>query len=231
MNETLELKNEQREGLEDSPFSRFANVLQDIYESRERRIVEKTADKLGIPEKMASLEARLRSMESDNRSLLDLLSERLPKMNGLDDLLAQHSKLLDGFMDSRVMDLFRGIIPVLDRVEARLYVLTNLIRTRKYLSTEATELVSFLKGVRIELIALLSANGIEQFATGEKTFSGKHHQATKFVTSDDPSLDGTIFRSLKPAYRRNGTVIRPEIVEVYRYEKDGGKELQKCQIQ
>ena len=210
----------------ESPPGKLAAALQKFFETCCSKVAEKTAEELEQSKKIASIESRLSELESENRQMYDLLGDRLPKMSGLDELVAQHTRLLEGFLDERVMDLFRGIIPVLDRVEARLYVLTGLIRSRKLPAQEALELFSFLKGVRIELVSLLSANGIEQFTTGKKTFSGKHHQATKFVTCDDPSLDGTIFRALKPAYRRNGTMIRPEIVEVYRYEDNGGKEIE-----
>jgi molecular chaperone GrpE (heat shock protein) len=219
------LKNNEAPDIGESPPGKLASALQKFFEACCSKVAEKTAKELEQSKKITSIESRLGELESENRQMYDLLGDRLPKMSGLDELVAQHTRLLEGFLDERVMDLFRGIIPVLDRIEARLYVLTNLIRSRKLPARETLELLSFLKGVRIELVSLLSANGIEQFTTGKKTFSGKHHQATKFVTCDDPSLDGTIFRYLKPAYKRNGTMIRPEIVEVYRYEDNGGKEI------
>ncbi len=167
---------------------------------------------------LALFQARLDKLETIAESIRNVLSERLPKMSGLDDLHRQHAKLLDDFWSRQVESLFRGIVPVLDHIDGRLWALETKPIPSADSDTVVSEVSKFIRGIKVELLALLASHGIEPFHTGDATFSGKHHQAVKFIKANEASLNGVIARRLRPGYRSDDRVIRQELVEAYQFD-------------
>jgi len=178
---------------------------------------DQTLSKSDKSQEIQALQNGLQSLESEIRQIRVTLGERLPRMSGLDELLNQHSKLLEDSWSQRVKDLFRGVVPILDRIEGRLYVLKERLVPQAVSRSPIVELSGFIKGIKLELLALLASQGIEPFITNDEDFSGKNHNAVKLIEAHSKSIDGKIAKRLHPGYRREGITLRRELVEVYRY--------------
>jgi molecular chaperone GrpE len=195
-----------------------------LVQASEQTIEEKVSNKI------ESLISSLVQLSTDVAEVRKNLSEKLPAMAGLDDLLKQHAKLDEDAFSRQVETLFRGLVPILDRIDGRLRALSD----KPTPDTNPAEVVSsgskFIKGIKIELLALLAAQGIEPFTTGHTSFSGKHHHAVKSISTDLAHRDAKIAKQLKPGYSRDGRVIRHELVEVFRFNdsQTKRKENQLC---
>jgi len=166
-------------------------------------------------EDLNALRDGLESVREEIRQIRETLGERLPKMAGLDELHAQHTRLLEDFWSRQVDTLFQGLVPILDRIEGRLWALNTRVPEETDYKSLPSEVAKFVKGIKVELLALLATHGIEPFTTGDDSFSGKWHQAVRFVKTNESSLEGAIVKRLRCGYRSNGRIIRQELVEVY----------------
>ena len=202
----------------------LARALEEVCTSCSRDAVAGVLQGLPMQKIFASLETKLTAAGADTSRVLGLLAERLPTMAGLDELIQQHSRLLEGFLNESVVRLFRAIIPVIDRLDSSAREFSDLNQHIPP-SDFVLELQHLLDGVRTELLAVLASHGIEPFASGENLFTGKQHQAVGFVPCEDSARDGTICRVVKRGYRHDGVVLRPEVVEVYQYDKTSKQEI------
>ena len=65
---------------------------------------------------------------------------------------------------------------------------------------------------------LLVRQGFELYHTDEDTLDRALHSVQKTVITDDPELSGRIARRIRKGVRYDGRVVRPEVVDVYRYK-------------
>lgn len=76
--------------------------------------------------------------------------------------------------------------------------------------------LNYLKSLPDDLIELLENNGVELYSEEGDSFNPRVQRAKKIVPTEDPALNNTIAERLERGYRWNGSVLRPEMVSVYR---------------
>lgn len=76
--------------------------------------------------------------------------------------------------------------------------------------------------VRGTVLDTLARNGAEQIASEDDAVDRTVHKVVRMVTTDDPAEDRRIAARLRPGFRWNDRVLRPEWVNVYRYQASTG---------
>ncbi|MEE6258120.1 nucleotide exchange factor GrpE [Plantactinospora sonchi] len=66
---------------------------------------------------------------------------------------------------------------------------------------------------------VLARSGVEPFTVEDDVLDRGHQQAISVVPTDDPAANRRIAQRLRPGFRWNGKVLRPEWVTVYRYTR------------
>lgn len=163
---------------------------------------------------LARIEDRLENLEGAIGEISTALRDRLPKMAGLDELHEQHAKLVSGFFEQQCEAVYGSLIPVLDRLDARMAAL-EFFDVEKSVEELLTETARLLKGAKVEMLTALASYGLEPFQTRGTRFVPASQQAVSMLKCECASRDGCIARRLRPGYRHGNKVIRPELVEVY----------------
>lgn len=76
----------------------------------------------------------------------------------------------------------------------------------------------YLRGIPDDLLDILELNGVETYEEEGETFNPRTQKAMKSVVTDNPDLNKHIAKRLRPGYRWNGSILKPELVQIYKYE-------------
>jgi len=117
-----------------------------------------------------------------------------------------HERILQPF----VMD----IIDFYDQIEAQL----NYIAARTTGVQPQDQLTNLLHAILQGMVTILARHGIEIFTTALPTFQHEEQKVIQVVTTDNLAQDMHIHRRLRKGFRYQDRVIRPEWVEIYRFQ-------------
>lgn len=79
------------------------------------------------------------------------------------------------------------------------------------------KLFRYLEAIPGDLEDIFHWQGVKPFSTSEGGFDPARQRALKKIPTDNPDLDKSIARSIRPGYEWEGKVIRQEMVAVYIY--------------
>lgn len=78
---------------------------------------------------------------------------------------------------------------------------------------------AYLRGIPDDLVDILDQNGVDIYREDTEVFNPRTQKAMKSVLTDDPEQHKHIAKRLRPGYRWNGTILKPELVQIYKYEE------------
>lgn len=103
-----------------------------------------------------------------------------------------------------------------------LSTITLIDDTNTFLSkleeNESRKAEKYLRGIPDDLADILEQNGVEIYEEEGDVFNPRTQRAMKSIPTDKPELDKTIVRRLRRGYRWQGVVLKPELVQIYKYE-------------
>jgi molecular chaperone GrpE (heat shock protein) len=76
----------------------------------------------------------------------------------------------------------------------------------------------YLRNIPDDLKDILDLNGVEQYESDGDVFNPRTQKAIKTISTDDPALEKHIARRLRPGYRWNGSILKTEVVYIYKFE-------------
>ena len=100
--------------------------------------------------------------------------------------------------------IVRELLPILDSLDQAI----------AGSSDSDTNLVSGLKLIREQILALMKRHGVERIATVGETFDPHLHEAVAQVEVENGRADRSIVEELHVGYTMHGKVIRPAMVKV-----------------
>ncbi len=141
----------------------------------------------------------------------------------IDNLHQELQAYREGIIKKHLHTVVTDIIKVIDDIRK---FATHYEKSMESLNPAESlkEVLSFLSGIASDLEDIFSWEGIEPFRCEEKTFDSTRQRLISKVETDDPALDKQVAESLRPGYIWDGKIIRPEMVSVYVYAENTGKE-------
>jgi molecular chaperone GrpE (heat shock protein) len=76
----------------------------------------------------------------------------------------------------------------------------------------------YLRGIPDDLIDILESNGVELFESESEIFDPRTQKVIKTVPVNDAMLEKHIVRHVRPGYKWNDSILKPEIVIIYKFE-------------
>ena len=124
--------------------------------------------------------------------------------------------------------IFQAVISVLDRLYQENAKTKRLLDQHVdsqdwQATTHLGQVLEARKADEAELTNVLANFSVEPFRHPGDRVDASHQKAIQVVKTPDPGLHGHIARRLRPGYRRNGTILRRELVSVYVKEDQKGK--------
>jgi molecular chaperone GrpE (heat shock protein) len=123
-------------------------------------------------------------------------------------------------LDQHRQGVFRmQLRPVLLDLVAMYDDISQLINSSEYPPVT----VQVLELVRDTVMHTLGRNGAEQIPSEGDIFDRTVHKVVRMVPTEQPEADRRIAARLRPGFRWNDRVLRPEWVDVYRYNASAGE--------
>jgi molecular chaperone GrpE len=87
----------------------------------------------------------------------------------------------------------------------------------KDLASASTQMVQNLESFQETIEETLRRNGVDAFTLEESTFVASKQRILKVIDTTDPAQDKQVVRRVRKGFEYEGRVLRPEIVEIYKY--------------
>ena len=174
-----------------------------------------------------------RTLETDRRRSAEVL-ERLNQfiesgqnadhlqqvVAGLHDECRQHR---ERFYDREVLlPLLRGVINVIDRASGEIKSLKGLRGNSLDAGRRWKEVVDYYisarRADRLELGNLLARYGVDCYRCPENQFNSRMQKCVKITPTHKKKREGLIAGRMRPGYRREEVIVRPEWVDVYMFK-------------
>lgn len=160
---------------------------------------------------------RLDRIATEQASLRELFHTRLRndevQNRSLDRLLAELTDYKADFVRRRMLPLLREVIDCHDLAhrESRRLSGTSAVHPETEAARKSLEVVAQM------LRDLLSRHDVESYEADGPDFDPKSQQCTRTVPTSEAALDKRVAESIVPGFRSEGTLLRRELVAVYRH--------------
>jgi len=78
----------------------------------------------------------------------------------------------------------------------------------------------YLQGIPEDLVTMLEDHDVELYRdTDSETFNPRTQRVLRIVPTDDAALEKKIAQRVRPGYRWKGKTLQPEMVNIYKYNK------------
>lgn len=85
-------------------------------------------------------------------------------------------------------------------------------------------LLKFLEDIASDIEDLFSWQGVVPFTCGTQYFDSTRQRVVKKIETFDPDMDKKVAASIRPGYKLDDKVLRPEMVTVYVYNNESAQE-------
>lgn len=161
----------------------------------------------------------LENVKKQLNNLANLFDERIRydeyKNNLFDNMHKELTDYRNEAHEKNIVSISLDIIQLMDAY-------TKIIR--KFEEAEPTEenykrLTSNFYGILEDLNDVLYRQSIESYQSQDNLVDVKKQKIISNVETDDITLDNTIAERIAPGYEKNGKIIRPEKIAIYKYKK------------
>lgn len=128
-----------------------------------------------------------------------------------------HKELMDyknGLVTQIINNILLDIIQLIDSNDKTL----KMFEQKEFSEENYNKLINTLKGVTEDLTDILYRQSVEPFSI-EETVNVKKQKIIKTISTSDKELDNKIAMNLAPGYEKDGKVIRPERIAIYKYKE------------
>lgn len=173
-----------------------------------------------LTDQIAALAKRIQAAEERHESVITNLGQLRTEDRLLTDMHDQCRALQEHFHEREVlMPIFRTLIGVADRCRSGAAKMRATLEAQSGLELDVVlavrHVIEAREADRIELEALLATFGVEPYRHEGDRFTASLQKCVRRVPTSRQEQHETIAARALPGYRRHGTVIRPECVEVY----------------
>lgn len=136
------------------------------------------------------------------------------KANLFDNL---HKELMDyknGLVTQIVNNILLDIIQLIDSNNKTI----NNFKQKEFSEENYNKLINIIKGISEDLTDILYRQSVEPFSITEDV-NVRKQKIIKIIPTNDKALDNKIESSLAPGYEKEGKVIRPERISIYKYKE------------
>lgn len=183
----------------------------------------------GAPPEMGTVETIPESQEFDLQHHLDDIQTQLAQLKAefsgkikydghkdeiIDKLHQELQEYKQDIVKKHILSIVLDVVKVADDIRKWIAYFRSLDVSQR----DPVKLFRYLEAIPSDLEDIFYWQGVKPYASREGVFDPAKQRTIKKITTDDPSKDKTIAKSLRPGYEWEGKVIRQEMVAVYVYE-------------
>lgn len=202
-----------------------------VTDNVDQQSMEALSSSVNSPSKSADAEtsstANILAIEEVTRSLQLLMAE-MQRLREDFDTKVKYDESKERLIDSLHRELqvyreglhFKILKPVFIDLIAMYDDLGKLIDAMlaKDLASASSQMVQNLGSFQETIEETLRRNGVDGFTIEESTFLASKQRILKVLDTSDPVQDKQVARRVRKGFEYEGRVLRPEIVEIYKYK-------------
>jgi molecular chaperone GrpE (heat shock protein) len=132
----------------------------------------------------------------------------------IDKLHQELQEYKQDIVKKHILSIVLDVVKVADDIRKWIAYFRSLDVSQR----DPVKLFRYLEAIPSDLEDIFYWQGVKPYTNREGIFDPAKQRTIKKITTDDPSKDKTIAKSLRPGYEWEGKVIRQEMVAVYVYE-------------
>lgn len=131
------------------------------------------------------------------------------------ELIQYKNGLLDKIIETMAMD----IIQMIDTTKKTI----NLYNTKEFSEENYKRLLGLFEGVAEDLQDIIYRQSIQPYSVAGDQVDVKQQKIISIEETTDIALDNKIVARLAEGYEKDGKVLRPERISIYKYKEDKGE--------
>jgi len=167
-----------------------------------------------------SMGAVLEMLEKLQKSFDDKIAEDEYKNKLFDNMHKELTAHQNGAFDKVINTMAMDIIQLVDSIKKNV----KIYEKKEPIEENYKKLLRIVKGLGQDLDDILYRQSIEPYSVSGKEVDVKRQKIIQIIDTDDQAKDNTIAARTADGYEKDGKVLRPERIKIYKYNPDAPKE-------
>ena len=194
-----------------------SDFLEEVQEPEEKEWDEEEFNEPEEPSIIDSLlensETLLEQVSALNKKFDQKIKTDMHKAEMFDNMHKELTQYKNGLITQVINNILIDIIQIIDINDKNI----SLFENQDYSEENYEKIIRILKGVSEDLTDVLYRQSVEPYTLDERDV--KRQKILQVIPTNDISLDRTIAKKIVPGYEKDGKIIRPERISIYKYKE------------
>lgn len=193
-----------------------SDFLEEIQEPEEKEWDEEfdeNEEPSAIDSLLENSETLLEQVSTLNKKFDQKIKTDMHKAEMFDNMHKELTQYKNGLITQVINNILIDIIQIIDINDKNI----SLFENQDCSEENYEKIIRILKGVSEDLTDVLYRQSVEPYTLDE--IDVKRQKILQVIPTNDISLDRTIAKKIVPGYEKDGKIIRPERISIYKYKE------------
>ena len=193
--------------------SDFLEEVQDPEEKEWDEEFDENEEPSAIDSLLENSETLLEQVSALNKKFDQKIKTDMHKAEMFDNMHKELTQYKNGLITQVINNILIDIIQIIDINDKNI----SLFENQDYSEENYEKIIRILKGISEDLTDVLYRQSVEPYTLDE--IDVKRQKILQVIPTNDISLDRTIAKKIVPGYEKDGKIIRPERISIYKYKE------------
>ena len=193
-----------------------SDFLEEVQEPEEKEWDEEfdeNEEPSAIDSLLENSETLLEQVSALNKKFDQKIKTDMHKAEMFDNMHKELTQYKNGLITQIINNILIDIIQIIDINDKNI----SLFENQDYSEENYEKIIKILKGISEDLTDVLYRQSVEPYTLDE--IDVKRQKILQVIPTNDISLDRTIAKKIVPGYEKDGKIIRPERISIYKYKE------------
>lgn len=193
-----------------------SDFLEEVQEPEEKEWDEEfdeNEEPSAIDSLLENSETLLEQVSALNKKFDQKIKTDMHKAEMFDNMHKELTQYKNGLITQVINNILIDIIQIIDINDKNI----SLFENQDCSEENYEKIIRILKGVSEDLTDVLYRQSVEPYTLDE--IDVKRQKILQVIPTNDISLDRTIAKKIVPGYEKDGKIIRPERISIYKYKE------------
>ena len=193
-----------------------SDFLEEVQEPEEKEWDEEfdeNEEPSAIDSLLENSETLLEQVSALNKKFDQKIKTDMHKAEMFDNMHKELTQYKNGLITQIINNILIDIIQIIDINDKNI----SLFENQDYSEENYEKIIRILKGISEDLTDVLYRQSVEPYTLDE--IDVKRQKILQVIPTNDISLDRTIAKKIVPGYEKDGKIIRPERISIYKYKE------------
>ena len=193
-----------------------SDFLEEVQEPEEKEWDEEfdeNEEPSAIDSLLENSETLLEQVSALNKKFDQKIKTDMHKAEMFDNMHKELTQYKNGLITQVINNILIDIIQIIDINDKNI----SLFENQDCSEENYEKIIKILKGISEDLTDVLYRQSVEPYTLDE--IDVKRQKILQVIPTNDISLDRTIAKKIVPGYEKDGKIIRPERISIYKYKE------------